>query len=244
MGRAMTKRFEAEDEVFWRFRQSFTGREFTLEDLDHFTLIAGVHNFARKKFIVDLLSETLDVTGNIYEFGTWRGSTLILLAEWYKLMRPQGYKSVYAFDGFEGLASGTSMDGNAQGEHVGEYKGDAEFLQLVIQQRGLASHVNLVPGDIIETAAAHFERIALPLVSFALIDVDLFEPAKAAIDAMLPYLSPGAKVVFDEGTAPEWEGEQRAVTYLVKQAKANKLNFTLQENQITRQPTTVFTLLS
>lgn len=237
----MATRFTQEDETYFEFRKTLERRSFTLSDLDHATLFAGVHNFARRKFLVDQLEEALDVTGNIYEFGTWRGSTLVLLAAWYKLRRPQGHKRIFAFDGFDGLSAGTAEDGNAQGAHAGEYKGDALQLEAVLHERGLDTHVTLVAGDILETAAQHFAEIALPHVSFALIDVDLFGPSKAAIDNVLPNLSPGGKIVFDEGTAPEWEGEQRAVAYLTREADKRGIRYTLTENPVTRQPTTVFT---
>lgn len=239
----MTNRFELEDKPFFEFRDTLENRNFSLSDIDHFTLFAGIHNFARKKFLVDQLELTLDVSGSIYEFGTWRGSTLVLLAAWYKMRRPQGHKRVFAFDGFEGLAAGTEDDGNAHGEHIGEYKGDAALLDELIRLRGLDTHITLVAGDILETASRHFEAIPFSLVSFALIDVDLFEPAKAAIDCVLPNLTPGGKIIFDEGTAPEWEGEQRAVNYLKHRAEQSGIPYSLTENPITRQSTTVFTRL-
>ena len=73
---------------------------------------------------MDELEKTLDVTGNIYELGTWKGATAMLLASWYRLRRPQGSKVVYVFDSFEGLSEGTEDDGNAYQNYKGHYLGD------------------------------------------------------------------------------------------------------------------------
>jgi len=240
----MSNRFEAEDEVYFAFRESLKGRTFDLGDLDHFSLFVGVHNIARKKFLLDELEKTLDVAGNIYEFGTWRGSTLVLLAAWYRLRRPQGNKLVIGFDSFEGLATGTAQDGSARNKHAGQYRGDEQVLREVIAARGLEPYVRLVVGDVIETCAPYFAEQPFKKVSFALLDMDLFEPTEAAIRQLLPNLMPGGKIIFDEATTPQWEGEQRALDLLIDMADERNIRFSIQENGLTRQPTTVFTRLA
>lgn len=236
----MANRFAAEDAFYQSFRTSIKDRTFSVEDLDHFTLYTGIHNFARKRFLVDELEGTLNLTGNIYEFGTWRGATLTLLASWYRLRRPQGHKIIFAFDSFEGLADGTATDGNAHNNHTGEYKGNYEELRDLTTMRGMDDYVRFIIGDILETAPKHFADIPLQSVSFALIDVDLFEPSRVIIDQVLPRLVPGGKIILDEATTPEWEGEQRALSYLQQSAEALGMTYSLTENAITRQPTTVF----
>ena len=119
----MSARTADEDKTYFAFRESLKERSFEIADLDHFSLFVGIHNIARKKFILDEFEKTLDVAGNIYEFGTWRGSTLVLLASWYRLRRPQGNKFVFGFDAFEGLAAGSPEDGTAQGKVYRQVQG-------------------------------------------------------------------------------------------------------------------------
>lgn len=237
----MGARTADEDKTYFAFRKSLEARPFDLSDLDHFSLFVGVHNIARKKFILDEFEKTLDVTGNIYEFGSWRGSTLVLLASWYRLRRPQGNKIIFGFDSFEGLAAGTAEDGGAQGKYTGKYKADEQGLREVITARGLDPFVRLVVGDASTTCKAHFSEQPFNKVSFALLDMDLYEPTKAAIEQLLPNLLPGGRILFDEGTVEEWEGEQRALSFLTDEANKLKIPYTLEENSLTRQPTTVFT---
>lgn len=237
----MGDRTADEDRTYFAYRESLAQRSFDLGDLDHFSLFVGIHNIARKKFILDQFEATLDLAGNVYEFGTWRGATLVLLAAWYRLRRPQGNKIIFGFDSFEGLAAGTARDGNARGQHTGRYRADEGGLREVIRDRGLDSYVRLVVGDASSTCKAHFDEQPFNKVSFALLDMDLYEPTKAAIEEVLPNLVPGGKILFDEGTAEEWEGEQRALSLLVDRAGELGIRYTLEENGLTRQPTTVFT---
>jgi len=240
----MTKRFDAEDQIYFSFRKKLSETEFNVDDLDHFTLYTGIHNFARKKFVIDQFEETLDITGNIYEFGTWKGATLILLASWYRLMRPQGHKTIYVFDTFEGLGEGTPDDGHAFKMHQGSYKSDFQFLKDVVESKGLDYYINFVTGDACTTVVNHFKNIPLKKVSFALLDMDLYQPTKFAIDEILPNLTPGGKIILDEGTCEEWQGEQKALNYLIDEADRRKMKFTVRENSYTRQPTSVFTRIA
>ena len=236
-------RNEREDAAYFAFRDRMKERSFSIEDLDHFTLYVGIHNFARKKFLVDEFEKTMDVTGNIYEFGTWKGAAMMLLAEWYRLRRPQGSKTVYVFDTFEGLGAGIPKDGNAYKVWEGRYASDAEALKELVSAKGLDPFVTFVVGDAVSTTEEHFATIGFPKVSFALLDMDLYEPTKRAIECLLPNLSPNGKILFDEGTVELWEGEQRQLSYLLDCAEKRGMRYRVEENHVTRQPTTVFTRL-
>ena len=154
----MTKRTSYEDEVYFKFRDSISSKSFTLSDVDQFSLFTGIHNFARKKFIIDQFEKTIDISGNIFEFGTWKGASLILLASWYRMIRPQGNKIINCFDTFEGLSEGTEEDGNAYKSHEGEYESDFQILDKIVKGKGLEPYVNFVIGDVCSTAEEYFEN--------------------------------------------------------------------------------------
>ena len=236
----MGARTAAEDQAYFAFRESLAERSLDVSDLDHFSLFVGIHNIARKKFLLDQLEVTLDIAGNIYEFGTWRGSTLVLLAEWLRLRRPQGNKILFGFDAFEGLAAGTAEDGAALDRYTGAYQADEQGLKELLSARGLDPFVQLVVGNVVDTVAPHFANEPFPKVSFALMDMDLYAPTRTALEQVLPNLVPGGRILFDEGTTEEWEGEQRALGFLVDEAERRGIHYTLEENGLSRQPTTVF----
>ena len=92
---------KADDDSYFKYRNKIKDKNFTINDLDHFPLYIGIHNFARKFFIISELNKTLDLTGNIMEFGIWQGSTSILLGGWYNISRPFSHKKIVLFDTFE-----------------------------------------------------------------------------------------------------------------------------------------------
>ena len=97
----MTSRTHYEDKEYFQFRDSVKNKNFILSDLDQFSLYTGIHNFVRKKLIIDQFEKTIDVTDNIFKFGTWKGVTLTLLASWHRMLRLQGNKVVNCFDTFQ-----------------------------------------------------------------------------------------------------------------------------------------------
>jgi hypothetical protein len=202
----MGARTAAEDQASFSFRRSLAERRFDANDLDHFPLFVGIHNIARKKVLLDQLEATLDVAGNIYEFGTWRGSTLVLLAEWARLRRPQGNKILFGFDAFEGLAPGTAEDGTARGRDTGRYRADEQALKELLAARGLDPFVRLVVGNVVDTVGPHFQSEPFNKVSFALMDMDLYEPTRAALEQVLPNLTGSASDV-DSALVVHAEGQ-------------------------------------
>ena len=158
------------------------------------------------------------------------------------MRRPQGHKIINVFDTFEGLSEGTVDDGNAFKTHEGEYNSDFKILDDILKSKGLDSYVNFIIGDACKTCVEHFQKISLKKVSFALLDMDLYEPTKIAIESILPNLVPGGKIIFfDEATCEQWEGEQKALNYLLEMADEKNIKYTIKENSYTRQPTSIFT---
>jgi hypothetical protein len=55
-----------------------------------------------------------------------------------------------------------------------------------------------VKGDVKETAPDFIEKNPETIVSLLYLDVNLYEPTKAALDAFLPRMPKGSVIVFDE----------------------------------------------
>jgi len=71
--------------------------------------------------------------------------------------------------------------------------------------------VVLVEGDLSETAHDFVKKNPGLRISLLHLDVDLYEPTLAALDAFYPCVVNGGLVVFDEYGLTEWAGESRAV---------------------------------
>lgn len=218
-------------------RQDFA-KEIGFSDLydyiDHFSLYAGVHTIGNKLWTYDLLSKTIGVRGDIYEFGCWKGSNLMFLAKMSSLLEPSSSKNIFGFDNFSGLPQAVEKDGAVASGQVGNYRGNEEILRKVIELFNLSSKVELVVGDALNTIPKFDSDNPQSVCSFAYLDFDLYEPTKAALNFLENRISVGGIIVFDEACTAEWPGETLAMKEFLDQTKHG---FEVFSNPISRQPT-------
>ena len=71
--------------------------------------------------------------------------------------------------------------------------------------------MELVEGDIVNTAPADIKENPHLVISMLYLDVDLYEPTKVMLETFLPVMPKGAMIVFDELNAKMFPGETIAV---------------------------------
>jgi hypothetical protein len=71
--------------------------------------------------------------------------------------------------------------------------------------------VHLFKGDVVATIPPFLEQHPHLVVSLLFLDMDLYEPTKAALQHFVPRMPRGALLVFDELDNPMWPGETMAV---------------------------------
>ena len=76
---------------------------------------------------------------------------------------------------------------------------------------GHVPKVELVKGDLVETAPDYIEKNPHLVVSLLYLNVNIYEPTKAAIQAFVPRMPKGAVIAFGELDHPECPGETLAV---------------------------------
>jgi hypothetical protein len=178
-----------------------------------------------KRFLAhtELFKLTIDVPGDIAEFGVFRGlgiMTFANLLEAYCI--GDRTKVVYGFDNWRGFEGFTAEDGAASPEiqktvggfDPGSYKAELEdAIDIFDQDRFIPwkKRVKLIEGDIAITVPQFCEEN--PGVRFSLVnfDCDLYAPTKAALDAVWERVTRGGVVLFDEYAIKEWSGETKAV---------------------------------
>ena len=65
----------------------------------------------------------------------------------------------------------------------------------------------LVQGDATKTLPRYLEDNPETIVAMAYFDFDLYEPTHVCLGALLPYLTKGSVLAFDELNCPEFPGE-------------------------------------
>ena len=208
--------FSAMEDLFLGDTDSMTDR------LDAFPKYASRQAIAKFLTKYEIFKQILHVNGSIVEGGVLHGGGTLAWAKLSSILEPVNHtRKIIGFDTFEGFPSVDEKDevGNdGTLTHVGALQGSPrdrveEAVRVYDLNRPLnhIPKVELVQGDIAQTAPAYLRENPHLVVSLLYLDVDLYEPTKVLIDTFLPRMPKGAIIVFDELNAKMFPGETRAV---------------------------------
>jgi hypothetical protein len=175
-----------------------------------------------KRFLAlyEIFKLVLPVKGSIVECGVFKGFGIMSWAKLSAMMEPENLtRRVYGFDTFAGFPSFTEKDHNttAMPAHGGLFADSHDELKALIDEfdrdrfLGHVDKVHLIRGDVTQTIPQFVKDHPHVLVSLLFLDVDLYEPTRAAIEHFLPRMPKGAVIAFDELDNPQWPGETLAL---------------------------------
>lgn len=178
---------------------------------------------ALAKFLTkyEIFKKILHVNGSIVECGVLHGAGLLAWAKLSSIFEPANHpRKIIGFDTFEGFPSVSDKDLSGTSEHIkpqglcgSSYENVAKAVSVYDKNRPInhIPKIELVKGDICESAPDYLERNQHLVVSLLYLDLDLYEPTKAAIETFVPRMPRGAVIVFDELNAKIFPGETLAV---------------------------------
>ena len=148
-----------------------------------------------------LATQALSVRGDFWECGVYKGGTALLLAE---VLATGGASSsrLHLFDTFEGMPE---TDPTRDLHRRGEFADTS--LAAVRQRVGGADRVVYHQGVIPKT----FQGLDEATIAFAHVDVDLYRSVLDCCAFIVPRLTPGGFLVFDDYGFPSCPGARRAV---------------------------------
>jgi hypothetical protein len=176
---------------------------------------------SRVLFFQHLYKEILHTHGVVMEFGVRWGQTLSILSALRGIYEPfNRHRKLIGFDTFAGFRGVAKEDGDkckcADGSFgVGE--GYEEYLSSILQAQeklNPMSHIQrfeLVKGDATETIPKYFAAHPEAVVSMAILDFDIYQPTKVALQALKDRMPKGSVLVFDELSDEYFPGETIAV---------------------------------
>lgn len=175
---------------------------------------------SRLLYLNTLYLKILDVPGVICEFGVQWGATLATLSNLRGIHEPYNYsRTIIGFDTFSGFSKPDAKDGSlvAEGDYstMDDHFSNLEEIMKLQESFSPLSHIKkfeLVSGDASETAPAWLEKNPHAIVSLAMFDMDVYKPTKDVLEALLPRLTRGSLLVFDELNCPRFPGETQAVS--------------------------------
>lgn len=235
-GRKM--KFALEDQQYLSHRSDYsqtTGPRELWSVADHWPLYCGIANLARSLSILDIFRTTLDVPGDVAEFGTWRGANLMLLSKALRIYDPRSAKVVHCFDSFEGLTEFRAQDGGATAMQ-GRYQGNLAEIRAMIDLYGLQDEIVIHQGLIENTLSKFLEADTSASFSFVYCDTDLYASTKEILQQLDARLSIGGVFVLDEWNHADYPGE----TVAVREFMAGRADrYRMEHVRNTRQPSLV-----
>lgn len=207
--------FERMGEVFNQAAGSLPDR------IDAFPKFATRQALAKYLVRYEIFKRILNVHGSIVECGVFHGAGLLTFAKLSAVLEPANHtRRIIGFDTFQGFIGVHEIDRKGTGSLVkaGKLAGSrVEELRRAVALFDLNRPLNHIPkvelvkGDIRKTAQRYVNDHPHLVVSMLYLDLDLYEPTKAALEAFRPRMPKGAVIVFDELNAEIFPGETAAV---------------------------------
>jgi hypothetical protein len=193
------------------------------ELLSNLGLYLNRQSLSRILFMEHLYKKILNKHGVIFEFGVRWGQNMALFSSFRGMYEPFNYnRKLVGFDTFSGFPSVAGEDGNLVSEgDYGVTENYEEYLTEILkvhQNESPIPHINkfqLVKGDAVETVTKYLTDNPQTIVSLAYFDFDIYHPTKKCLEAILPHLTKGSILAFDELNCEEFPGETLALKEVI-----------------------------
>ena len=157
----------------------------------------------------EIFKHVLDVQGSVVEVGVLGGGSLLSWAHLSSIFEYLNYqRRIIGFDVFgddispsEKDETGSSLDQYRQGNMgLDSYNDIQEAVEVFDMNRFLSSEpkVELIKGLAEDSIPKYLAKNPETVVSLLYLDVNLYEPTRAAIEHFFPRMPKGAVIVFDE----------------------------------------------
>ena len=210
------------------------------ELLTNLGLFINRQSLSRVIFMNELYQKIINVNGVVMEFGVRWGQNLSLFSNFRGMYEPYNYtRKIIGFDTFSGFPSVHKNDGTKDFIQKGAYgvsENYENYLDDILayhEQESPISHkkkYELIKGDATKTIKEYLTNNPQTIISFAYFDFDIYEPTKVCLEAILPHLTKGSIIAFDELNDPNFPGETIAFkevlglnNYEIKRSPLNPL---------------------
>jgi hypothetical protein len=185
----------------------------------HQTVFLRRQALSRLIYYYELYQKIIDVPGVICEFGVQWGASLSTLVNLRGMLEPFNHsRTIYGFDTFEGFVQPDEKDGgfSSKGDYATADRYEAILEEIIQIQESFSPipHVKkfeLIKGDASETFPVWLKGNPHAIVAMAILDMDVYKPTKDVLQAILPRLTKGSLLVFDEVNCRHFPGETEAV---------------------------------
>ncbi len=161
----------------------------------------------------ELYRQIVGLPGHVFEFGVFKGASLIRWASFRQLHEAEQSRRIVGFDAFgrfptDGLSLPADRDFVARFEQAGGDGLPQDTLATLLQRKGF-SNIDLVAGNVMQTLPQYLQRHPETRLALLHLDMDVREPTELALQLLWDRVVPGGLLVLDDyGTVA---GETEAV---------------------------------
>lgn len=160
----------------------------------------------------------VDLPGDVFEFGVYKGASLVRLASFRALLESEYSRTIYGFDAFgkfpeEGLSLKTDVQFISRFEGNGGYGLSIEETSEIFRRKGIGN-INLVEGNVFETVPRFIEQHPNVRIAMLHLDMDVKEPTEFCLSTLFDRIVPGGVIMIDDYAAVE--GATSAVDEFVR----------------------------
>jgi len=193
-----------------------------IDKMENFSKYVPRSDMARFLARYEIFKKVLEVQGSVIECGVLFGGGLMTWAQLSAILEPANHqRRIIGFDTFSGFSSVSEKDRSDKSTFLcenGSLSIDSSAdLKRCIEIYDMTRYFNhiekveLVKGDVCETANDYLHRNPHLVVSLLYLDMDIYEPTKKAIEVFFDRIPKGGIIAFDEVNQPLWPGETLAL---------------------------------
>ena len=191
--------------------------------LENYGMLIGNKSMYRFLKLVEILKNTINVKGDIVEFGIWNGNNLFTIkkiVDYFKIK-----KKIFGFDNFSGFPNPQKLKKNRKGKYIGR----PELIKKMISFFKLEKII-IINDDIMNLSKymKKFKKISL-----IYIDCNVFSVVNKILEETNSKIPKGGIIAFDEARNKFNKDEGRA---LMKFYKKNKNKYKLVKLNSNYQP--------
>ena len=181
---------------------------------------------------IKLFEKILAVQGSIVECGVYQADSLMTFFHLSNIYEPFSFtRKIIGFDTFEGFPHVSEKDSATYAKvgHLNEVNFDLVKSVVEAQEKNKAipniNKIELLKGDASKTIPEYIANNSHLIISLLYLDFDLYDPTKIALEHLLPRVTLGGIVAFDELNQAKWAGETVAFNEVVGIGNVNLKKF-------------------
>jgi hypothetical protein len=199
------------------FHELFLNAPIPKEELfNNIGLFIDRRTLSRFLYINELYQKIVPIHGSIFEFGVRYGQNISLLTSLRGIYEPFNHnRKIVGFDTWEGFPD-VDVKNDTESWKSGDFgvpENYESFLETVINTHEQMAPIpnikkhTLVKGDASKTIIEYLDKHPETILSLVYFDFDIYKPTKECLEKIIPYLSKGAIIAFDEINVSEFPGE-------------------------------------